>query len=123
MKLKKGIKIIILSAIIIFLSFAPVFADVGSFDRYDSGSDWSSSSSDWGSSSSWSSSSSDWDSSSSWSSRDDDYSYSGGSGDFGFLLGWMLGSKPGIIITLIIVVIMFMMFKKQEGKRCLYYLK
>lgn len=117
MKLKKGIKIIILSAIIIFLSFAPVFADVGSFDRYDSGSDWSSSSSDWGSSSSWSSSSSDWDSSSSWSSRDDDYSYSGGSGDFGFLLGWMLGSKPGIIITLIIVVIMFMMFKKQEGKR------
>ena len=59
--------VVILTGIILSISTYS-FADVGSFDRYDSGS-----SSDWGSSSS---SSSDWSSSSSSSSWDDDDDYS-----------------------------------------------
>ena len=95
MKLKNIIKILVLSIILMALNFVPAFADVGSFDSYDSGGDWGSSS-DWGS----------WD---------DDYSYSGESGDFGFLLGWMLGSKPGAITTLIIIAIIVIIVK--QGKK------
>ena len=75
------------------------FADVGSFDRYDSGS----SSSDWGSSSSdWGSSSSSWD----W---DDDYSSSSssssGSGTFGVSLG-----------TVILIIIVAIIINSKKGK-------
>lgn len=58
----QGIVLTIFLAIIVFSNHS--FADVGSFESYDSGSDWGGSSwdSDWGSSSSW-----DWD--------DDDYDY------------------------------------------------
>jgi hypothetical protein len=91
---KININKILLSIIItLFLTFVyigNVFADVGSFESYDSGSsssDWSSSSwssSDWGSSSSWSSSSWDGDSS---------------SGDFGIIdIVWLI-----IVITIIVV--------------------
>lgn len=88
MKNKKILKSILIVTIIAFVVSIVTYsiADVGSFDRYDSGSsssDWgsSSSSSDWGSSSSWGSSS--WDSGSSYSSSSYGSSYS--SGDMGFL--------------------------------------
>ncbi len=65
-------------------------ADVGSFDRYDSGgSSWSSSSSDWGSS--------DWDS-------DWDSGGSGSSGDLFFLIGLLLGNNVGRGFLLILIV-------------------
>ena len=66
MKLKKLFSMIIIEVIVLCLLGMPVNADVGSFDRYDSGSSSSDSwsSSDWGSSSSsWSSD--DWGSSAS----------------------------------------------------------
>ena len=77
--MKKNIKkIFVLGLTIILMSiYTYSFADVGSFDRYDSGSsDWGSSSSSW-----------DWD---------DDYSYSSSSsgGDLSFLIGLLLGSRP-----------------------------
>ena len=69
--------------ILVILSITTLsFADVGSFDRYDSGG------------SSWSSSSSSWDS---------DYT-SGSSGDFGFIIGLLLGNTPGRIILVIIII-------------------
>lgn len=91
MKKGKLLKVILILAFLITVGLRPVSADVGSFDSYDSGSDWGSSSSDW-----------DWgdSSSSSWSSWDDDYS-SSGSGDF--ILGMLLGSSNGRIATIIII--------------------
>lgn len=67
---KSKLKPFLIMIIILFMIHTISFADVGSFDRYDSGDSWSSSSS------SWSSSSSSWDS---------DYSsdYSSSDGDFG----------------------------------------
>ena len=64
---KKIIFSIIITLFLIFSYIGNTFADVGSFESYDSGSDWSSSS-DWGSSSSW---------------DDDDYSWSSGSSSSG----------------------------------------
>jgi len=49
---KSKLKIIGIIISILLILHTISFADVGSFDRYDSGSSWSSSSSDWGSSSS-----------------------------------------------------------------------
>lgn len=75
--MKKLIKIIsIIIILMLTVQYNTVFADVGSFESYDSGSSWSSSGSDWGSSSSWSSSSSSWGSSS----YDSDYSYGSSDG-------------------------------------------
>lgn len=99
MKKIRNIAIVLLSFIIIGIHTIS-FADVGSFDRYDSGSsssDWSSSSSDWGSSSS------SWD----W---DDDYSSSSGSGSFGVGFGT-------IIIIIIVAIIISANSKKGQGQR------
>ena len=94
-RLKKCAIMLITITVIAISSYT--FADVGSFDRYDSGS-----SSDWGSSSSWdsdwSSSSSSWD----W----DDYSSSSSSGDLGFLIGLLLGSNGGRLIAIIIIILL-----------------
>lgn len=97
------------NAVIILLSFIIIgihtvsLADVGSFDRYDSGSssDWGSSSSDWGSSSSsW-----DWD-------DDDDYDYgsSSGSGSFGVGFGT-------IIFIIVVAIIISANSKNKKGPR------
>lgn len=99
MKKIRNITIILLSFIIIGIHTIS-FADVGSFDRYDSGSsssDWSSSSSDWGSSSS------SWD----W---DDDYSSSSDSGSFGVGFGT-------VIIIIIVAIIISANSKKGQGQR------
>lgn len=66
--MKKIRKVFMINICIIILLFmintSTVFADVGSFESYDSGgSDWGGSSSSWSSSSDWGSSSSDWGSS------------------------------------------------------------
>lgn len=106
--MKKRIKVwrLIILAIITINTIS--FADVGSFDRYDS---------DWGSSS-WDSgySSSDW-SSSSW---DSDYS-SSSDGDFGFILGLLLGNIPGRIILGIIIIIFIMKAMKHKPPRNIPY--
>lgn len=108
------------NAVIILLSFIIIgihtvsLADVGSFDRYDSGS-----SSDWGSSSSsW-----DWDddddydydygSSSSRRDRDDDYNYGSSSGSDSF--GVWFGTINLIMIVAIIIIIMISA-KSKNGK-------
>lgn len=102
-------KIITIILILIFISiYTYSFADVGSFDRYDSGSSWDAGSSwdsDWGSSSSsW-----DWD-------DDDHYSYSSSSdGDLGFLLGLLLGSDGGGIVFAIIIIFIVIYSKKHKG--------
>ncbi len=95
--MKKVIRILALVIVIIAISFPmTVFADLGSFESYDSGSSWSSSDSYWGTSgSSWSSSSSSsWSSSSSSSwDRDYDYDYSsrnGGSNDITEVVGTII---------------------------------
>ena len=97
---KGAILILIVTLIISITTYS--FADVGSFDRYDSGSsDWSSSSSDWGS---------DWESSSS--SWDDDYS-SLSDGDIGFLIGLLFGSHGGRIFLVILIVI-YIIYKNKN---------
>ena len=114
--MRRNIKIwLTIALIIIFISvYTYSFADVGSFDRYDSGSDWGSSSwdSDWGSSSwdsDWGSSSGSWD----W---DDDYSYNSSSdGDLGFLIGLLLGGNGGTAFFIIIVIIIIIYSKKHTG--------
>ena len=87
---KKKLRVFIIMLVSIITLSTLSFADVGSFDRYDSGgsSSWSSSSSDWGSSSS------SWDS---------DYS-SSSDGDLFFLIWLLLGNTPGRIILLFIVI-------------------
>lgn len=80
MKLIKKLGLIFILSLVILFTNTYVFADVGSFESYDSGSDWGGS--DY--SSSW-----DWD-------DDDDYSYSGGS------IGGS-GSIIGLFITIIII--------------------
>ncbi len=83
-------KIICLIFLVILLLSRPAFADVGSFESYDSGSDWGGSSwgSDWGSSSSW-----DWD---------DDYDYDYGYYGGGFFDGF--GSFLWFFIIAVIVI-------------------
>ena len=54
--MKKKLKVLILTILIVAISTI-VFADVGSFESYDSGSDWDSDYSSYDSGSSW-----DWDS-------------------------------------------------------------
>lgn len=88
MKLIEKMKYVVLIAVLFFISsYNIAFADVGSFESYDSGSSWSSSSS-----SDWSSSSSSWD---------DDYSYSGSGGSFVFFGGF--GSFLFWIVLIIVI--------------------
>lgn len=115
MKLKKILKTAITLTIIACLSYVPVFADVGSFDRYDSGSsssDWSSSSSSWDSDD-WSSSSSSWD---------DDYSSSSySSGDLAFLIGWLFGTNVGrVSLFAILIIVAIAMYKNHKGNNIPY---
>lgn len=102
-KMKKIMTIILM--LIIISTCTCSFADVGSFDRYDSpSSDWGSSgwsSSDWGSSS-W-----DWD---------DDNSYSSGDSDLGFLLGFLLGSNGGRIALIIMIILAIVYTRKYKGR-------
>ena len=102
-KIKRFVTIIL---ILIFISiYTYSFADVGSFDRYDSGSSWDS---DWGSSSS------SWD----WS---DDYSYNSNSDwDLGFLIGLLLGSNGGRAILIITIILIIAYSKKYKGKEINY---
>lgn len=100
-------KLVVILVLIIVMSICTYsFADVGSFDRYDSGSSWDSGSSDWGSSSS------SWD----W---DDDYTYSGSSsnGDLGFLIGLLFGSSGGRVIIIIIIILIVIYSKKHGGMK------
>ena len=102
--MKKNFKkiLIVLLTVILISICSYSFADVGSFDRYDSGSSWGGSS-DWGSSSSW-----DWD---------NDYSSgSSGDGDLFFLIGYLLGSHSGRIILVILVIIYLVYRKKYKGQ-------
>lgn len=115
MKLKKILKTAIALTIIACLSYVPVFADVGSFDRYDSGSsssDWSSSSSSWDSDD-WSSSSSSWD---------DDYSSSSySSGDLAFLIGWLFGTNVGrVSLFAILIIVAIAMYKNRKENNIPY---
>ena len=91
MKNKRILKILSVVAFVLIIMLGTfTLADVGDFNTYDSGSDWSSSS-DWGSS---------------WSS-DSDYSYSsGGSGGGGFV---------GTIIFIVIVVIIVIASKNNKN--------
>ena len=99
MKKIRNTAIILLSFIIIGIHTLS-FADVGSFDRYDSGS----SSSDWGSSSAdGGSSSSSWD----W---DDDYSSSSSSGSFGVGFGT-------VVLIIIVAIIISANSKKGKGQQ------
>lgn len=97
---KKRVIVFILIILMIFAINTISLADVGSFDRYDSGgSSWSSSSSsDWGSSSSW----------------DSDYG-SSSSGDGGFLLGLLLGSNGGKAVFLIFIIFCIIMTIKGKN--------
>lgn len=97
-RLKKVITVIL---ILIISIYNYSFADVGSFDRYDSGSS-GSSSSHWGSSSS----SSSWD----W---DDDYS--SGSADLGFLIGLLFGNNGGRGILILIIIFIIISAKKYKS--------
>lgn len=104
---KRKLSIFILIILIIFAINTVSLADVGSFDRYDSGdSSWSSSSSDW-SSSDWGSSSSSWD-------YDWDSDSSSG-GDGGFLIGLLLGSNAGRVISVIIIICFIIMIIKKKN--------
>ena len=102
MKLKKIIRIVTICAVVLLLNLNVTFADVGSFDRYDSGS----SSSDWGSSSSdWGSSSSSWD-------------YDGGSSSGGYYGGTFINfGSPEFIIIAIIVIAAIIFIKKYAKKK------
>lgn len=87
--LRKSIVLLILIALFIIIP-SKVFADVGSFEDYDS---------DWDSGSSW-----DWDSGSD-SSWDSDYDWdSGSSGSFNFI-PFIFGGNSWTIIALIIVIV------------------
>lgn len=98
MKLKDRLKSIAIFVVMLLLSsYTIAFADVGSFESYDSGS------SSWDSSSSWSSSDYDYDydydSGSSWSSGSRSGSYSSGSSSFGDFIFFL------IFMTIVIVII------------------
>ena len=101
MKLKKIIRIVTICAVVLLLNLNVTFADVGSFDRYDSGS----SSSDGGSSSSdWGSSSSSWD-------------YDGGSSSGGYYGGTFINFGSPEFIIIAIIVIAAIIFIKNYAKK------
>ena len=106
---KKIILSIIISLFLIFAYIGNVYADVGSFESYDSCSDWSSSS-DWGSSS-W-----DWD-------DDDDYSWSSSgssssdSDGLGILIVFLqlFEMCPPLAFIFLIIAIIYIRKKKKGG--------
>ena len=98
--IKKLISLILMIVIISIYTYS--FADVGSFDRYDSPS--------WDSGSSWSSS--DWGSSSSSWDWDDNYS---SDGDLGFLIGLLFGSSGGRVVLIIIIIFIIVYSRKYKG--------
>ncbi len=92
---KSKLKIIGIIISILLMLHTISFADVGSFDRYDSGSSWSSSSSDWGSSSS------------SW-----DYDYgSDSSGGVG------IAGMSGFLLYVVIVIIVISIIVKADQNK------
>ena len=106
MKSKK-IKSMIIAIVFIIITTitSHSFADVGSFESYDSGSSWSSSSSDYGSSS-WSSS----DSGSSWSDHDygrGSYSHSNGSSEWDFF--------DLFVAVIILMIVLYITFRKGKS--------
>lgn len=101
---KRKVSIFLVLLIFMFTLHTLSFADVGSFDRYDSGdSSWSSSSSSWDS---------DWDSD--WSS-----SSSSSDGDLFFLIGWLLGNNVGrgFLVIVVIYIIIRVIKNKNVGPR------
>lgn len=93
---KSKLKIIGIIISILLMLHTISFADVGSFDRYDSGSSWSSSSSDWGSSSS------------SW-----DYDYgSDSSGGVG-----IAGMSGFLLYVVIVIIVIGIIVKADQNKR------
>ena len=101
MKNKKKLILVIICVIILSINTLS-FADVGSFDRYDSGDSWSSSPSSWDSS--------DWSSSYSSDSSSD--------GEFiGFIIGWLIGTHPGrgLLIIIIIAIVIYRARSKKQG--------
>lgn len=95
--IKKIISIILILIVVSIYTYS--FADVGSFDRYDSGSSsWSSSSRNYGSSSS------------SWNN-----SYSS-DGDLGFLIGLLFGSNGGRVILVILIILIIVYSKNNKGR-------
>ena len=106
MKSKK-IKSMIIAIVFIIITTitSHSFADVGSFESYDSGSSWSSSSSDYGSSS-WSSS----DYGSSWSDHDygrGSYSHSNGSSEWDFF--------DLFVAVIILMIVLYITFRKGKS--------
>lgn len=109
---KKILLTLVLAITLIFTIHTFSFADVGSFDRYDSGSSsWGSSSSDWGSSSS------SWD----WGSSSSSYDYdsdSDGLGIIGLLFGLLGGGGGGtFVIIIIIVYLIYRASRRNRGDR------
>lgn len=106
-KLKKFIITILTLVMVSVCTYS--FADVGSFDRYDSGS-----------SSSWGSSSSSWGSSSSRRYSSSNYGSSGDSDGLLILLGYLLGNNWGRGLLIFIVILIIIYMKKYKGKGILY---
>lgn len=107
--MKKNIKkvVSIILMLIVISIYTLSFADVGSFDRYDSGGSSSSSSSSSGSSSSYYGSwSSSWDS-------DNDYS---SDADLGFLIGLLFGSSGGRVVLIIFIILIIVYSKINKGR-------
>lgn len=98
---KKILNIILIAISIIVINYSIVFADVGSFESYDSGS----------SGSSWSSGGSSYDSDWSYSSSDYD---SDGDGDLSGLFIFLFGTHAGRVILIVIIVVIII--RKKSGK-------
>lgn len=114
MNLKNKVKYVVLVVIMLILCVCnsanaevsvPEIADVGSFESYDSGSDW-------GGSSSWDSGS-DWGGSSSW--DDDDYGSSYSSGGGVYLIGNDFGTFLFGVVIIIIVYVVYYYYKKNSS--------
>ena len=104
-----SICIVIIVVLFLFKTFS--YADVGSFDRYDSGSSWSSGSSSWdsGSYSRRSSSSSSYDSI--------------GDSDLGFIFGFLFGngfSRSSLIIVAIFIIVRYFIKRSKNKSNPLY---
>ena len=103
--MKKTIKILKIIAMMILVMClflkTPVFADVGDFDSYDSGSSWDS-----------------WDSGSSWSSWDDDYDYGG---SYGGVYSSGSGGSFIFVVVVIVIIIVCIYNKSKNGNSPLQY--
>ena len=97
---KKILNIILIAISIIVINYSIVFADVGSFESYDSGS----------SGSSWSSGGSSYDSDWSYSSSDYD-----SDGDLSGLFIFLFGTHAGRVILIVIIVVIIIRKKSGNG--------